>query len=110
MSADIPLVPSTLTVSRAENARARAIVRAELEHRMAGPRPKPLEGARCVGLTALMFDVGRVADAKAVCERCPVSVECLERAVAREERFGVWASVNFADRRERRAARERGAA
>lgn len=29
-------------------------------------------------------------EAKATCARCPVAAECLEDALRRDERFGVW--------------------
>lgn len=46
------------------------------------------------------------ADAKAVCRRCPVRTECLEAALARGERFGVYGGRS--ERERRRILRSRG--
>lgn len=43
--------------------------------------------------------------AKTVCHRCPDQLPCLEGAVARHERFGVWGGINFSSTRERRRIR-----
>ena len=40
--------------------------------------------------------------AKAICKKCPVIEECLEYAVERKERFGIWGGKS---ERERRAIR-----
>jgi len=40
--------------------------------------------------------------AKAICKKCPVREECLEYAVERKERFGIWGGKS---ERERRAIR-----
>lgn len=37
--------------------------------------------------------------AKQVCAGCPVRVECLEYAIARSERFGVWGGLSPRERR-----------
>ena len=37
--------------------------------------------------------------ARAVCEICPVSEDCLEHAIATQERFGVWGGLNEKERR-----------
>jgi WhiB family redox-sensing transcriptional regulator len=34
-----------------------------------------------------LFDIGR---AKAICSRCPLTTQCLDGAVEREEPWGVW--------------------
>lgn len=48
------------------------------------------------------------ARAKAICARCEVSAECLETALANDERFGIWGGLT---EKERRAlTRRRGAA
>lgn len=41
---------------------------------------------------------GRVEPAKRVCARCPVRAECLEYALAHDERFGVWGGQSAAAR------------
>ena len=94
-------------------------VRNEAEHiarseaaRVPAPLVVPLKGARCVGLTDLMFseDDVDIAAAVAICVDCPVSEDCLERAITNGERFGVWGGQRFYFhtalklRRERRAS------
>lgn len=47
-------------------------------------------------------------EAKAICARCPVRSQCLDRAIATSERYGVWGGLDPAERRterRRRAAR-----
>jgi WhiB family transcriptional regulator, redox-sensing transcriptional regulator len=46
--------------------------------------------------------------AKVICRRCPVKAPCLEYALARNERFGVWGGLSERERRE--LARDRRAA
>jgi Transcription factor WhiB len=43
-------------------------------------------------LTKLFFslDVGDIGRAKAICARCPLKVDCLAGALARQEPCGVW--------------------
>lgn len=41
---------------------------------------------------------GSVATAKAVCARCLVQRECLNFALANDERFGVWGGASVQDR------------
>lgn len=36
--------------------------------------------------------------AKAVCAACPVTSECLESAMASDERYGVWGGLTFDER------------
>ena len=48
---------------------------------------------------------GSSRDAKAVCARCPVISECLEFALAHDERFGIWGGTS--ERERRRIGRER---
>lgn len=38
--------------------------------------------------------------AKAVCARCPVRSECLEFALATDQRYGVWGGLSEDERRE----------
>ena len=54
----------------------------------------------------------QIAQAKAVCARCPVRRQCLEFARAHEPCYGVWGGTTLeererARRRERRTARAR---
>jgi WhiB family redox-sensing transcriptional regulator len=37
--------------------------------------------------------------AKLVCASCPVRVECLEHAIAVDERYGIWGGLNQEERR-----------
>lgn len=39
------------------------------------------------------------AAAKRVCATCPVQAECLEYALANDERFGVWGGLSERERR-----------
>lgn len=47
--------------------------------------------------------------AKAACRSCPVRRECLEGALARNEKYGIWGGTSGADRRELRRQRSRDA-
>ncbi len=51
--------------------------------------------------TAGSSDIARYDQerAKAVCETCPVRVECLDWALATEEQFGVWGGLTADERR-----------
>lgn len=42
---------------------------------------------------------GTSAPAKQVCARCPVRAECLQDALDRGERFGVWGGMSERERR-----------
>jgi WhiB family redox-sensing transcriptional regulator len=42
---------------------------------------------------------GSTAAAKSVCRRCPVAAECLEYALANNERFGIWGGLSERERR-----------
>lgn len=44
--------------------------------------------------------------AKAVCAVCPVQAECLDFALANNERFGIWGGLSERERRKVRAAME----
>lgn len=44
-------------------------------------------------------------EAKAMCARCPVATECLEDALRRDERFGIWGGLSTRERQ--RVKRER---
>ena len=69
------------------------------------PASEWLERAACAGLDPGVFFPGRgesTEPAKQVCAGCPVRGECLEHALAKGERFGVWGGLS---ERERRAIR-----
>ena len=43
---------------------------------------------------------GSVREAKAVCRMCEVRDECLDCALANDERFGVWGGLSWPQRRD----------
>lgn len=49
----------------------------------------------------------REAKAKAICNGCPVRVECLEWSLAIQEPHGVWGGLNEAERRRAITSRAR---
>ncbi len=77
------------------------------------PRRDWRANAACVGLdTELFFPLGttghaldQIAQAKAVCERCPVMTHCLEWALATGQLDGVWGGRSEDERRTLRRAR-----
>ncbi|WP_166532411.1 WhiB family transcriptional regulator [Blastococcus xanthinilyticus] len=48
---------------------------------------------------------GSTRDAKRVCGGCPVRAECLEYALASDERFGIWGGLSERERRRVRLQR-----
>ena len=42
---------------------------------------------------------GSTREAKRVCGRCDVKAECLEYALGRDERFGIWGGLSERERR-----------
>ncbi|MCF6744498.1 WhiB family transcriptional regulator [Blastococcus sp. KM273128] len=48
---------------------------------------------------------GSTRDAKRVCTGCPVRAECLEFALANDERFGIWGGLSERERRRVRLQR-----
>lgn len=53
---------------------------------------------------------GSTKDAKRVCMACPARVACLEAAMARDERFGIWGGLSERERRELKKRRRQVAA
>jgi WhiB family redox-sensing transcriptional regulator len=50
---------------------------------------------------------GSTREAKKICTDCEVKAECLEYALANDERFGIWGGLSERERRRlRRAANE----
>lgn len=49
----------------------------------------------------------RERKAKAVCEACPVRIECLNYAVGRPEKYGTWGGLNEVERSSERRRRMR---
>lgn len=47
---------------------------------------------------------GSTREAKRICTRCEVKAQCLEFALAHDERFGIWGGLS--ERERRRAKRE----
>lgn len=41
----------------------------------------------------------RETKAKSICDRCPVQGECLEYAIAHDERYGIWGGMTYSERR-----------
>lgn len=48
---------------------------------------------------------GSTRDAKRVCSACPVRDECLDYAMAHDEKFGIWGGLSERERRRLRRAR-----
>lgn len=72
--------------------------------------PDWYEHAECRGAPAAVFYPTQgesTAPAKAVCARCPVSVECLAWALDHGEKFGVWGGTSERERRRMRKDWER---
>lgn len=62
------------------------------------------DDARCFGLIDGRFFPKRgqnklVKEAKAICHRCPVELECLRFALENNEKFGVWGGTSERERR-----------
>lgn len=75
------------------------------------PTPEWLADAACRGLDPELFFPSRGQDtsqALAVCRACPVRFECLEAALDRGEKFGIWGGMS--ERQRRRLRRTRHAA
>jgi WhiB family redox-sensing transcriptional regulator len=49
---------------------------------------------------------GSTREAKRVCTGCPVRAECLEFALANDERFGIWGGLSERERRRVRLQRQ----
>ena len=64
--------------------------------------PKFYKNANCVGENQDLFFPergGSTVKAKAICKECKVREECLEFAVERKERFGIWGGKSERERR-----------
>jgi WhiB family redox-sensing transcriptional regulator len=48
---------------------------------------------------------GSTRDAKKICTTCEVRAQCLEYALANDERFGIWGGLSERERRRLRRAR-----
>jgi WhiB family redox-sensing transcriptional regulator len=84
-----------------------------------GSRPVPVvedtdwrQAAACNGVDAALFfpergDALTAAQAKVVCDRCPVVEQCLQWALLHHERFGVWGGKSEQERGRLRAGSRR---
>ena len=64
--------------------------------------------ASCRGMGPAMFFPSRIEDVKAaqrVCAACPVAAECLDYAMANNERFGIWGGTSERQRLRLRRSR-----
>jgi WhiB family redox-sensing transcriptional regulator len=71
---------------------------------MSDTRPSWMHEANCFGVDPdLMFpgrgDTATLAAAREVCAGCVVRPECLEHALTRGEKYGVWAGTSERERR-----------
>jgi WhiB family redox-sensing transcriptional regulator len=48
---------------------------------------------------------GSTREAKQICRSCDVRAECLDYALANDERFGIWGGLSDRERRQIRVAR-----
>jgi WhiB family redox-sensing transcriptional regulator len=67
-----------------------------------------MEEAACANSDPDLFFPERgdsVVEAKAVCRGCPVRAECLEYALERGEKYGLWGGLSVRERRKIRAQR-----
>lgn len=72
----------------------------------------------CVGIDFTVFyppgepdkDSPEVAAARSICRTCPVQRDCLEYALARPERYGVWGGMTYRERANVARRRQRYAA
>lgn len=80
---------------------ATVFVGAELADVLAGPEPWALDGL-CNQVDPDIFfpEKGEsTRPAKRICQSCPVIAECLEYALANNERFGIWGGLSERERR-----------
>jgi WhiB family transcriptional regulator, redox-sensing transcriptional regulator len=74
-------------------------------------RPAWWSHAACRGCDPALFFPERgeqVAAAKRVCLTCPVRPECLDYALEKGEKFGIWGGKSEQERRRMRRARKKG--
>lgn len=79
-----------------------------------GERKPWVDHAICAQTDPEMFfpeKGGSTRDPKKVCQGCTVRAECLEDALERDERFGIWGGLSERERRSlSRSRRDRGTA
>lgn len=74
---------------------------------MAARKPKTMgawrDEAACLGEELRIFfperNLALAREAKAICYRCPVRMECLDEALSNGERFGIWGGMDQDERR-----------
>lgn len=73
-----------------------------------------MDSANCAGADPDLFfptkggdTASRTAEAKAVCDACPVQIPCLDYALVNHERWGIWGGTTEPKRRRLRRARLR---
>ncbi len=74
----------------------------ELVADLLGDEPGWQENALCAETDPEAFfpeKGGSTREAKRICLRCEVRAECLEYALARDERFGIWGGLSERERR-----------
>lgn len=67
-----------------------------------GGTPEWQERALCSQVDPEAFfpeEGGSTREAKRICSRCEVKSECLEYALAHDERFGIWGGLSERERR-----------
>jgi WhiB family redox-sensing transcriptional regulator len=89
--------------------RARRARRNPPRRQVARIMPPVLAGAACKGADLGLFfgpdaefvtaRQEREAAGKAICAGCPVRLDCLDYALERDERFGIWGGLNEDERR-----------
>jgi WhiB family redox-sensing transcriptional regulator len=72
-----------------------------------------MEGALCaqIGGDLWFADKGQAddyAEAKKICLRCPIRLQCLEFALDNDERYGVWGGLSWTERRDEARKRRNG--
>lgn len=81
------------------------MINADLLLEWLGPKVPWTEHALCRGADPDLFFPTRHSDsdsegaaAKAVCAECPVAVDCLEYALANNEKYGIWGGMTVRER------------
>lgn len=82
-----------------------------IDRRPARERAGPwIEFAACRDVDPTVFFVDRgesVAEARAICNACPVRLNCLDHALTNSERHGIWGGLTEAERRKVKRERQR---
>ncbi len=70
-----------------------------------------LDGGLCAETDPALFfpekgEGNKSRAAARICARCPIREQCLDEALSRHERYGIWGGVSERDRRKMIRARE----